>query len=465
MGKKIEINLKQGFRITSIASNNHLIAIGTLNHTITLLEIKTLSIKATISTWSRADHIEPVFALGKSWLAFQSAALKNDVESSFNKMATKQKKRKSEENKTKNNFAHSWGKQEMMSLGYHSVKSVVYKSSKMFKSVMQSYNGESYVQEIDPNAPPGTIEIWDVQQAEVIKPIAIFEADSKRIEKIAFDPSGLLLATAPDGGQTVKIWNIFLASLHRPCLPLYILERGATLGCISEIKFTHDSSLVTFISKPKGTIHAFPISLSGTEIKLDSKLKSFSICNFESKAIRPPKLFTLHSHTENNSIFSVVSNTFSYPLLFEDSDEKKTKHLSDHSIYSFYSDGSLIRQDIKFNTKNLIPNNLISLIRPRFKWDLGRFSKDWAEVPTFKLQINQNQKSNSQELLANVELYSFSQISKLAEAEYAGISDIDIYVYNELPVYHNVSIKWRDEKTLEKIPIIKLPMKIKNDKK
>jgi hypothetical protein len=362
-----------------------------------------------------------------------------------------------------------WTQKDVMAIGYAGMREAMYLGSQLYTSVMNSYNNASADNGGGPNfyssslssssqfgsgvgggikqASPGTIEIWSLSKMRYNPSgnsrIAIFTADStRRIERMAFDKSGMVLATASDGGQNVKVWNAghlvsSLSSSPSNVSPMYILERGTTLGTIANMSFTEDTSYIAFTTKPKGTTHIFPISLVGSPISVSTHLPGFipdsiHLSDPTMMSLQPPKLAAIHSPASQNPTFSAITKISSYPLTSSHSDQQRASHAHDKTIYIFYPNGHLVRQDLKTRAElsgggglvagtvptggggnggngasgvsaSMLSGNpsstspspsssaasppknakLTMLVVPRYRWELGRPTQGWNQFPTF----------------------------------------------------------------------------------
>lgn len=389
--------------ITEISTNGAWIAVGTTSQRIYLIEIESLQIRTVIQCWKdpEAGH-GPTYALGPRWLAFQSGApLNGELDASVAKKAKKvvdeeASKETKEAKKNVQTPPQNWTQKEVVALGYAAVREGMYLGSQLFTSMVNSYyNGEAAPVM---SSAPGTIEIWNLPPLRSpdngrIACIALFSADTRRIERMAFDEPGLILSTAADGGQSVKIWNVahIISSIspNMTFTPMYVLERGTTLGTISSLSFTDDSSLVAFTTKPKGTVHVFPCALSGQPVGLSTHLPgsipdTWHIGEPAADALKPHKLAAIHSPANSNANFSGVIRLSNYPLTASRSDQKRAAHAHDRTLYAFYPNGSLMRQDFAFKSDQAVPSpSLAMVVTPRYKWELCRTTSGSAQFPFY----------------------------------------------------------------------------------
>ena len=117
-------------------------------------------------------------------------------------------------------------------------------------------------EEGDPAPVPGFVVVQDLTTGRTL---AQFRSHSAEVEIMAFNPNGVLLATAPVGGQTVHIHRIEpgigQSGKGRQRL-LYKLERGLTHASIRSIAFSNDLRWVALASS-SGTAHVFAINFGG----------------------------------------------------------------------------------------------------------------------------------------------------------------------------------------------------------
>ena len=450
--------------ITEIASNGGWIAVASTHHKLYLIDIETLQAVRVINCWKDPDaNHGPTFALGPKWLAFQSAApLNGELDSSVAKKAKKvvdeDVAKEVKDAKKHGSPQATWTQKEMLALGYSAMREGMYLGSQFFTSVVNSYNGETAP---TMSSAPGTVEIWNLPPLKLhgrVACIALFSADNRRLERMAFDKAGMILATAGDGGQSVKVWNIahIISSISPNVIfnPMYILERGTTLGTISSMSFTDDSALLAFTTKPKGTIHVFPISLTGQEVGISTHLPSsipdtWQLGEPRTDSLKPKKLSAIHSPASANTVFSGVSRLSTYPLTSTHSDQKRASHTHDRTIYAFYPNGTLMRQDFSFKTDPTLPSTLAMNIKPRYKWDLCRSTAGTAQFPVFVptehdlLDRVEEQLLDAGALLANVE----TQTHSIADSEGGShLPKFTVYAYTELPLEpKDANSAWRDD--------------------
>ncbi|KAK0054201.1 breast carcinoma-amplified sequence 3 isoform X1, partial [Biomphalaria pfeifferi] len=99
--------------------------------------------------------------------------------------------------------------------------------------------------------------------------IAHFHAHANEpVAAMAFDPTGVLLATACKLGHNFHVFSLVahpcsssLGAVHH----LYTLHRGDTTAKVIDISFTNDSRWIT-VSTHRGTTHVFPITPYGGNI-------------------------------------------------------------------------------------------------------------------------------------------------------------------------------------------------------
>lgn len=450
--------------ITEIASNGGWIAVASTHHKIYLIDIETLQAVRVINCWKDPDTTHgPTFALGPRWLAFQSAApLNGELDSSVAKKAKKiveeDVTKEVKDAKKHGSPQASWTQKEMLALGYSAMREGMYLGSQLLTSAVNSYNGE-----IAPtmSSAPGTVEIWNLPPLKShgrVACIALFSADQRRLERISFDKAGMLLATASDGGQSVKVWNIahIISSISPNTIftPMYILERGTTLGTISTMSFTEDSAMIAFTTKPKGTIHVFPISLTGQEVGVHTHLPgsipdTWQLGEPHMTALKPAKLAAIHSPASASTTFSGVSRLSTYPLTSTHTDQKRASHAHDRTLYAFYPNGTLMRQDLAFKPDPTLPATLAMAIRPRYKWELCRSTAGSAQFPVFVptehdlLERVEEHILDAGALLANVE----TQTHSIADSEGGShLPKFTVFAYTELPLEpKDAQSAWRDD--------------------
>lgn len=404
-------------RIVEIESNDGWVAVGTSYGRIYLINSETLQIVSVIEAWS--DQLErgsggastrPTFALGPRWLAFQSTRPSEDeVEATMarttghasansdssnspdrsNSRPSRQVSSSSSSSDSSRSGSGKWSKSSISAMGYAGMREAVYYTAQLWTNLSNATSpppqnvspsrvvrpatsspNRRLVSSCESNSPTpssasGTVEIWALPPLRLNQPrisrIALFSADSRPLECMSFDHSGILLATAADGGQCVKVWSAAELVNHsgprkRSPVPKYVLQRGATLGSIRAMTWTDDSRYIAFMSHPKGTTHIFPIALSGQEVgastHLTDKLASMSLANTsgsrggESAPFTPAKAGIIHSPAGPNIRFSGISRLSNFPLSAEHSDQKRVDHAGDLSLWSLYSNGSLIRNDL-----------------------------------------------------------------------------------------------------------------------
>lgn len=462
--------------ITEIASNGGWIAVASTHHKLYLIDIETLQAVRVINCWKDPDaNHGPTFALGPKWLAFQSAApLNGELDSSVAKKAKKivdedVAKEVKDAKKHGSPQTAAWTQKEMLALGYTAMREGMYLGSQLFTSVVNSYNGEAAP---TMSSAPGTVEIWNLPPLKShgrVACIALFSADNRRLERMSFDKAGMILATAGDGGQSVKVWNIahIISSISPNVVfnPMYILERGTTLGTISSMSFTDDSALLAFTTKPKGTIHVFPISLTGQEVGISTHLPStipdtWQLGEPHTDSLKPKKLSAIHSPASANTVFSSVSRLSTYPLTSTHSDQKRASHAHDRTLYAFYPNGTLMRQDFSFRPDVTLPSTLAMNIKPRYKWDLCRSTAGSAQFPVFVptehdlLDRVEEHFLDAGALLANVE----TQTHSISDGEGGShLPKFTVYAYTELPLEaKDANSAWRDDSVFAALKPTKL---------
>lgn len=465
--------------ITEIASNGGWIAVASTHHKLYLIDIETLEAVRVINCWKDPDaNHGPTFALGPKWLAFQSAApLNGELDTSIAKKAKKivdedAAKEVKDAKKHSSPQTTQWSQKEMLALGYSAMREGMYLGSQLFTSVVNSYNGEAAP---TMSSAPGTVEIWNLPPLKShgrVACIALFSADNRRLERMSFDKAGLLLATAGDGGQSVKVWNIahIISSItpNATFSPMYILERGTTLGTISSMSFTEDSSLVAFATKPKGTIHVFPISLTGQEVGISTHLPghipdTWHLGEPRSESLKPAKLAAIHSPASANTVFSGISRLSAFPLTSTHSDQKRASHAHDRTLYSFYPNGTLMRQDFSFKADTTVPHTALSMvIKPRYKWELCRSTAGSAQFPVFvptEHDLLDRDRSelfivDAGALLSNVE----TQTHSIADSEGGShLPKFSVYAYTDLPLESkDATSAWRDDSVFAALKPTKL---------
>lgn len=369
--------------ISDIQVNSKYIAVGLKNkHHIQLYDIETFKLVHVIEhCWKSQKKFDskPVFSLGESWIAFQTRHIIMQHKS----ISMKKDKKNNLDNDDLNDHSYpnknftNFTKEDFVKVANTTMKQMIYSGSKLYKSFLENegYSFSHLPNDSNGEIPPGFIEIMDLNTK---KPISIFQADSKRIARIDFDPSGLLLLTTPDGGQELKIW--FSYHIDPIQKPMYILQRGSTLSSILDVRFNDLGNLVSFTSS-KGTTHIFPILPQGGEADASSHLEKKDYFKFSKQiqTYKPHKLETIHTISDVISkSFAGLSYIYSYPLKRNSSNEKREKHINDYSCLIFHPNGFLIRYDLHLTRNPQKLTLLYSNTIPKYQWDLcrSRESKD-----------------------------------------------------------------------------------------
>eukprot|EP00294_Goniomonas_avonlea_P000723 CAMPEP_0114547436 /NCGR_PEP_ID=MMETSP0114-20121206/4464_1 /TAXON_ID=31324 /ORGANISM="Goniomonas sp, Strain m" /LENGTH=903 /DNA_ID=CAMNT_0001731993 /DNA_START=105 /DNA_END=2812 /DNA_ORIENTATION=+ len=110
----------------------------------------------------------------------------------------------------------------------------------------------------------GSLLVRDVKGGGIL---AHFRAHQQPLSSLAFDPSGMLLATAPLDGHNINIFRLAppppgTGAAHG-VVHVYSLVRGLTSSLIQDLSFSIDSRWVA-VTSGRGTTHLFAINTDGS---------------------------------------------------------------------------------------------------------------------------------------------------------------------------------------------------------
>ncbi|KAJ6638684.1 Breast carcinoma-amplified sequence 3 like [Pseudolycoriella hygida] len=272
------ISLRDGDQVKSIKFKNPIldilgnrsVIVITFAERIAVFDAKTLDDRLTVTTCHPGTNFSPnPVALGTRWLAYAERKLLPSKRSSGGCDGDGVASYKA----NILNAAKSLGKGllelgEQMAAGFTGTNSSA--------TLTNSSNSTSNTEDIQ----PGVVTIMDTKYS--IKenspttgaPISIsgtdpiiahFVAHSEAIVALAFDCSGMLLASADRRGHDFHVFRIqshpsgpSLSAVHH----LYILHRGDTTAKVQDIAFSLDSRWIA-VSTLRGTTHVFPVTPYG----------------------------------------------------------------------------------------------------------------------------------------------------------------------------------------------------------
>ncbi|XP_049847845.1 BCAS3 microtubule associated cell migration factor-like isoform X2 [Schistocerca gregaria] len=464
--------------ITDVRSNRYVVIVGTCDSMLYLLNSCTLELINQIACWKDHNPLSgPAFALGGHWLAFQTRTARKGLYTRGSESSVSGERKAEMSRKEDNNI---WSKQEMLGMANYSMKEAVYAGSKMLHSLRSVYvSGFSPPSVSQNDSVPGMVEIVEV---ESFCTIALWQAGHKKISMMDFDASGLLLVTAPDGGQNVKLWSActFIQNPMSQPIPLYTLERGTTLGDITHVTFNENSTLLAFTSKPKGTTHIFPILPEGGEADANSHLSSkktgLERVKGHQKTFRPVKLATIHSNTVSNDVFAGISKISALPNQSVTSDEDGENVHCDYGCFTFHADGGLIRRDLHLRRDSSVSSVLVGDVYPKLRWDLTRtlgspesFNVDYLFRPASPHAVDGDLDGahppyDVESILSNVEM-----ITHAKDGEFWWRSDMfSLFAYVVPPTWPkdmDKSTKWRCDSIYTETPKRQLEVRSNLEKK